>query len=661
MTEIKYRPDIDGLRAVAVMLVVLHHLSSKWMPGGYLGVDVFFVISGFLITKVISREIEEGRFTFAQFYERRVRRLFPALFVVLFFVLAAGYFLLLPSDYLAMFRATLGTVFFASNMVFWRDLADGYFATNAGLNPLLHTWTLAVEEQFYLLYPLLLLVCFRYAKQHVVLALFVLSAMSLVAAEFLLHEHRVAVFFLSPFRAWELLTGAMIAFKAAPVLRSRHWREVAAAVGLLAIVIPAFLYDVNTAFPALAAVPPVLGSALLIHAGSSGSSLAGRVLQWRPVVYVGLISYSLYLWHWPLLVFAKYWIDPASLGPWLPVLLLASLLISSGSYHFIERPFRKARNGVSRRALLALGFAVVVPTTACALVGVLNRGLEGRFSDKVVALDRVRAAPVPFKACGPDSGRHDGYCVVGDISQQPDVLLWGDSHMLAWMPGFDAAFQQSGRSALVAWNSNCPPLLGVLDSVDDACQQQNMAVLFELRRSDRIRTVVMSAFWSKYFSDSEISLSTMDGKDGNRSVAPAAFRQTIASLIQLGSRVVVLGPVPSYSRDVPLSLAQQDMTGRALVEPQVLQDVHRQNANFYRVIGTGLPHQIEFFDVAAWLCRPRCETYRDGISIYRDSNHLSPGGAKMLVPNIIQMFATPSLPAGNRIGVAIRHASEVLE
>ena len=291
MALTNYRRDIDGLRAIAVLAVVFHHLSAPLVPGGYVGVDVFFVISGYLITSIISREMAEGRFTFTGFYERRARRIFPALFAMLAVTLAAGYFLLLPSDMVATLRGALGTLFFASNVVFWRDMAAGYFAaTDAALNPLLHTWSLAVEEQFYVFFPILLLLCYRYARRHIVWVLIVGAAVSLGSAALLVKNKSVAVFFLSPFRAWELLAGSLLAFNAVPLLRSRALRELIAAAGFAAIVVACFLFDSKTTFPGLTALVPVLGAVAIIHAGASGSSFVGNLLQLRPMVCVGLIS-----------------------------------------------------------------------------------------------------------------------------------------------------------------------------------------------------------------------------------------------------------------------------------------------------------------------------------------------------------------------------------
>lgn len=211
-----YRPDIDGLRAIAVIAVVLHHLSPTWVPGGFIGVDVFFVISGYLITKIISREIADGTFTFARFYERRIRRLFPALFTVLAFVLVAGWFILLPTDYLATSRAAAGTVVFSANFVFWRDLGEGYYAADAKLNPLLHMWSLGVEEQFYLLFPVFLLLIRRYARRWLVPALVASFTLSLSLSVLLTPVKPVASYFLLPTRAWELLAGSLLAVLSVP-------------------------------------------------------------------------------------------------------------------------------------------------------------------------------------------------------------------------------------------------------------------------------------------------------------------------------------------------------------------------------------------------------------------------------------------------------------
>nr|WP_255529315.1 acyltransferase family protein [Luteimonas sp. MC1572] len=638
----KYRPDIDGLRAVAVMAVVLHHLSSRFVPGGYVGVDVFFVISGYLITKIISREMVDGTFTFARFYERRIRRIFPALFAVLVAVLIAGYFILLPSDYLATFRGALGTVLFSANIVFWRDLMEGYFAADAKLNPLLHMWSLGVEEQFYLIFPLLLLLCFKYLKGRVLPVLLLASVASLLAAQFLLSDKSVAVFFLLPFRAWELMAGAILAVVAVPQLRARWLMEALTFAGLMAILVPVFAYDADTAFPAMAAVPPVLGAAILIYVGACGSTWVGRLLQLRPVVYLGLISYSLYLWHWPLIVFTRFGTSLEPLTPWIPALLVASLLVASASYHFIEQPFRRMGRGSSRRLVIGVGAAATVVIAAVSLTGVVNRGAESRFSPSVVAIDRVRTAPIPFKACGSRIGGHPvDLCVIGKTSKQPDLLLWGDSHMLAWLPAFDEALRRSGRAALVAANSTCPPLLEVANAVNPACIGQNLEVLAALKAQTEVRTVVMAGFWSEYFSESVPRLS-LNGEGRNEEVAPLALSNTLMTMKSLGKQVLVLGPVPTYAKNMAIALAQNHMMGRDSMKELSLRQVQAANGNFYRTVESEISPHVKFVDVAAWFCRPDCVIYRDGISVYRDSNHLSEGGPCCLFPSLQASLAPRS-------------------
>lgn len=638
---IKYRSDIDGLRAVAVMAVVLHHLSSRFVPGGYVGVDVFFVISGYLITTIINREVSDGSFTFSRFYERRIRRIFPALFVVLAAVLIAGYFILLPTDYLATFRGALGTVLFSANFVFSGDLQDGYFAADAKLNPLLHMWSLGVEEQFYVAFPLLMLLVARYWKRGLPLVLVVIATASLSAAQIFIEEKSVDVFFLLPFRAWELMVGAILAIAAFPRLGGRWAREILAVIALLAILVPVFVYDAGTTFPAAAALPPVLGTAALIYVGSSGPTWVGSLLQLRPVVYVGLISYSLYLWHWPLIVFTRFWIGLEPLRPWIPALLLASVVLASASYHFVEQPFRRIGKSRDKRWVLGLGAAATIALASVSSAGVLGMGHEGRFAPSVGALDRARTAPVPFMACESRLTDHtNGLCIIGDNSKAPDVLLWGDSHMLAWLPGFEAALLHLGRSAYVAPNSACPPMLDIVNGADAACRAQNESVFGELRSNQALKTVVMAGFWAKYFAASNIPIFALDGRGGNDEVSPVAFKQTIAAALSLAKNVVVLGPVPTYSKDVPLALAQQEMMGRALDPPILLQQVWVANANFYAAVAELESPRFRFVDVAAWVCRPGCVIYQDGTSLYRDSNHLSPAGAVFFSNQLAQVLAS---------------------
>lgn len=632
-TDLNYRPDIDGLRAVAVLAVVLHHLSAPLLPGGYVGVDVFFVISGYLITRIICREMDEGTFTFARFYERRARRIFPALFAVLGASLLAGYALLLPSDMGATLRGALGALLFTSNVVFWRDLAAGYFAAaDAALNPLLHTWSLAVEEQFYVFFPVLLLACFRWARRYFVLALIVCALVSLAGAALLVQSKSVAVFFLSPFRAWELLMGALLAVDSLPPLRSRVQREAVAGAGLLAIAVTCFVYDDKTIFPGLAALAPVLGAAALIHTGASGPTIAGRLLQLPPMVWLGLVSYSLYLWHWPLIVFTRYAIGFEPINSYIPLLLCLSLGLAALSYRFIEQPFRRSAN-ISGRVVFAssAGFAVLL--SAIAVVGLLRGGFESRFGHDVVKLDQARTPQIPFRDC--DGRPLNEACILGASAGVVTTLIWGDSHALAWAPALDEVFKDKSRRALFANLSACPPLFGISNPIKPVCASQNRAVRDHLLANPAVETIILSAYWSTYFKEGGPLTSEAGGaKESGSKVAQAALVSTIQWLLDSGRKVVLIGPVPVYDKSVPLALALEAATGEKLLHSSMQDQRDRHTAFFAAVDRLDQRERLHFLDPISWLCLKDCKVKADGASLYRDSHHLSVSGAMWLTEQL---------------------------
>ena len=652
-----YRPDIDGLRAVAVLAVVLHHLSAPLVPGGYAGVDVFFVISGYLITSIISREMEEGSFTFARFYERRARRIFPALFAMLAITLVAGYLLLLPSDYSATLRAALGTLLFSSNIIFWREMADGYFAaTDTGLNPLLHTWSLAVEEQFYVFFPFLLLLCYRYFRRHTVLILIGCVVLSLAAAVLLVQSKGVAVFFLSPFRAWELLAGSLLAFNAVPAIKSRLVREVVAGAGLLAIVAVCFLYDSKTNFPGLAALAPVLGAAAIMHAGASGPSLVGRMLQWRPVVYVGLISYSLYLWHWPLIVLTRYATGMGSIAPYLPVLLAASLALGSLSYHFIEQPFRRGMR-LTRTVVFSSSAMFAAVVTVISTIGLVEGGFENRFAPAVLQLDAARFSKIPFVNCVEkpvDTG-----CMLGVADGKPTVLLWGDSHLLAWAPALNESLARQSARAVFLPNSGCAPMLEVDNLDQPACAAKNLAIKNYLLVNLDIKTVVMSANWSLYFrEDGPLMAQAGNPPAVGTGAASNALASTIRWLHDEGRRVVMIGPVPVYDKNVPLALALEKTGMRHLLYSS-MDEQRRKNSNFLEVIN-GAKREggaFRYLDPIQWFCALECVVTKNGMSLYRDSNHLSVAGAMAWEPHLSRVHYEPSQRSDRGIKFAMPMAS----
>ena len=307
MIHKKYRPDIDGLRAIAVLAVLFYHVRTGAVHGGFVGVDVFFVISGYLITGIIHNDVVAGRFSIRRFYDRRIRRIFPALFAVLFATTVAGAAFLLPSEFATYANSLAATTLFASNIYFAAHA--GYFAPGALNTPLLHTWSLAVEEQFYLLFPIALALAYKYFPKRLRLTVALCCILSFVVSAYGVAIDPQRTFFSSLARAWELLLGSLLALNAFPQVRSAAVKEAAATLGIVAIVACAIFYSDATPFPGISALIPTAGTALIIWSGVNTVTRVTALLSLRPVVFVGLISYSLYLWHWPMIVFTRLAID----------------------------------------------------------------------------------------------------------------------------------------------------------------------------------------------------------------------------------------------------------------------------------------------------------------------------------------------------------------
>ena len=370
-----YRREIDGLRAVAVLPVILFHAGFPLFGGGFVGVDVFFVISGFLITGIIVEEMRHGRFSLLNFYERRARRILPALFLVMAASLPAAWMLLSPKDLQDFAQSLVAIGLFASNFLFWQE--SGYFDAEAELKPMLHTWSLAVEEQYYVIFPLMILVCWRLGPARLFALLATLAAASLALSQWQVQTQPITAFFLLPSRAWQLLLGAMVAFafayrvsRADLVGRNLIAAEALGALGLAMILWPVFAYDDRTPFPGLNALAPSVGTALVL-AFSAPQTVVGRLLGLPAFVGVGLISYSAYLWHQPLFAFTRH----ATLGEVSPLVMAALSALALGlawlSWRFVERPFR-ARGVVGRRAVLAFAMSGVAAFGAVGLVGHLR-------------------------------------------------------------------------------------------------------------------------------------------------------------------------------------------------------------------------------------------------------------------------------------------------
>ena len=469
VTQLSHRPDIDGLRALAILPVVLYHAGLPGFSGGFVGVDVFFVISGFLITRLICAELDAGSFTLTGFYERRLRRLAPALLAVLLFTAVAAHFLLLPSFHVEFSRALLATLLFGANIHQALLLSD-YFAPNADTQPLLHMWSLAVEEQFYLLFPLLLMwLSKNYAKQQrLIVAAIALGSLALCIVWTPLHP--AGAFYFPHTRAWELLLGALLALGVAPTL-SRATAEVLALLGLLCIGISVTAFSDATAFPGWAALLPCMGTALCIHANSDRPTSVGLWLSWRPVVYIGLLSYSLYLWHWPLLVLGKYWLV-REYTPWEIALILSlSLAAAALSYHFVEQPCRRRRGGIPLRRLLPACITIAMALGLTATYRFLSYDTSPSSAERVqLTLQQHHSRRATRQRYADDCVAQAQPAYVGEYSlcqlgsrapsnAPPLFLLWGDSHAASQYIAIDRLASEWGISGHFPQHKNdfsCP-------------------------------------------------------------------------------------------------------------------------------------------------------------------------------------------------------------
>lgn len=610
----RYRRDIDGLRAFAIVPVLLYHANVAGFGGGYVGVDIFFVISGYLITGIIAREVDEGRFSLLRFYERRFRRIIPALSLVILAVLAVAAWLYLPGDIEGVPRSALAATLFASNLWFFTD--TGYFAGGADVKPLLHTWSLAVEEQFYIGLPIMLMLLARRAPRWRTVAVGGIAAASLILAIAMQRDSSGFTFYLLPTRAWELLAGALLALGGVPAVRSRRVREAIAWAGVAAIAAAVTLYSRSTLFPGVAALAPVLGAAALIHCAPGTS--AGRLLSLPPLVGIGLISYSLYLWHWPLIVFTEYATDMPVAGATRIAVIGASLLAAILSWRFVERPFRDSRRVPARRIFLLTGLSMAA---LCLLSGALIAagGWPQRFSPQVLALAAGRQDISPDrKACHDSFMRDAAPCVLG-APVRPDALLWGDSHGVELAHALSLEARAQGRAIVQHTTSSCPPVLGYDAPKDARCIRSNRATFDAIRADPGIRRIYLAAFWANGVFDAPDFVAKLD--------------RTITALTDSGRQVVLIGAVPPQPFDVPRHLAHLAQSGRLDGATGVERaTVEARIAHLSALFARWQRHGVRVIDPMAALCDAHtCAIVRDGKPLYFDSHHLSVAGARAVI------------------------------
>lgn len=651
-----HRVEINGLRALAVVSVIAFHLFPDLLPGGFVGVDAFFVISGFLIAQLIARGIVEGRFSLVGFYRNRMRRLFPAMALVTATTLGLGYVWLLPSDYESAAKASGAALAFVSNVFFASQ--SGYFAPTVAHNPMLHTWSLAVEEQFYLVFPFVMLALVPRGKWWCVALLVVLGGVSFWWAITTNQSSPSVAFYGLHTRAWEMIVGALAGLAlVSPALRlGAGLRDTLAWTGLVGLVSSFWLVSPASAHPGWITLLPVLSTALVLLCATTGTS-AARVLSWGPAVYVGLVSYSLYLWHQPAIVFGSLHLDGAMTWWMAAVIALVSLILADATTRWVEAPFR---HGAWRAKLTFVRFASATCVLVIgAFVIVVSDGAKGRVPQDVL----VASAPhdsiyYALQAChvnNVDVAEREHSCVIGSGSK-PTIAVWGDSHAHSLTAGLvqvlpNVAIDQASVSG-------CPPTTRFTNVLTpEVCEEGQGKARARIMAPDGPGVVVFAARWAQ-----SANPGPMDNREGGREPPlvypfgprdrsqPSGFEgvraglfedyaQAVRDALAADRTVVLVYGVPEMGWHVPSEVQRRAWrdgaravpvsVSRSLVDarnayPNVALDGLGEHPNLLRVY----PQEV--------LCKDdRCLGQRDGRTLYTDDDHLNDVGAALVAQQVV--------------------------
>lgn len=652
-----YRREIDGLRAIAVVPVVFFHAGFQAFAGGFIGVDVFFVISGYLITSIILGERETGSFSLRAFYERRARRILPALFFVMFVSLPFAWLWLFPEDMKRFAQSLVAVPLFASNILFWRT--NGYFETAAELRPLLHTWSLAVEEQYYVLFPILTLLIWPLGKRAIAIFFSLTALCSLAVAQWGAMYKPQAAFFLLPTRTWELLIGSLVALFLFSKERARNgaakhhpWMmEFASAIGLLLIAYAACYFDETIPFPSVYTLVPTIGAALIILFATE-TTFSGRILGSKPLVGVGLISYSAYLWHQPLFAFAKHrsLIEPSSTVLfWLAV---ASFIFAYFSWRYVETPFRHSQR-FTRKQIFGFGISCSIFFIAFGAIGYFSDGYAGRFNHARATLEKLENI---------DGGGEQycavkasvGGCLVGDKATPPTIAVLGDSHSSTLQKELGKKLAEENKSALFYFGNWCVPLIGM--KTNDArknaeCPELMVRAYDEIARNKAIETVVLDAEWGNYTKGYRWSVPGAsyynDAFSKERSLAENArvFERSLQRTMQLlqshGKKIIFVKSVPEYEAVLPSYLAKNFYINNSLSIDNRFVDAEK-----YLARNSEIDEALRKVDISRYaavvqtfeiFCTSDHCQYSDpaGNLYYVDDSHLSNAGARLLVDKIM--------------------------
>lgn len=671
----EYRRDIDGLRAIAVLPVMLFHAHAPLFSGGFVGVDIFFVISGYLITTIIASELEAGSFSSRRFYERRARRILPALLLVVAAVLIGSAIVLDPIQLQLLGERALAVMFFVSNMHL--AMNDAYFGDAAETNAFLHTWSLAIEEQYYILFPILMLLIWRTRKQWALPVVLLISIASILLAEKMSQSNPSVSFYLLPTRAWELGAGAMIALaeiRFGKARRDTSLARILPALGLVMIGVSIAMFDNETVHPGFLTLLPVGGAVFVIGFGGA-QDIGTKLLSLRWLVGVGLISYSLYLWHQPLIALISYLRDGRMDWEYYTAALVVCFVIAPLTWKYVEAPFRSRATMPDRKALRIGGAAtigILIFATAC----VVTRGFAFRKPEEVwtvLAYQRQNPA-IHHKVDGVMCMNREPSeaCRIGSPGGKPGFALVGDSHAAVLASAFGEQFAKLGRNGLEFTRTLCPYVPGF--TRQDYLKERCTSFVDEVRSRILWPSIDVVFLAGRYtlqlqgdgFDNGEGGVEQVDDagyvavRKGHEGDGPAdamtalqsGYSHAVEELIAAGKSVVLIYPIPEAGWHVPRELAKRRSNGDLSPLTTSYERYRERNEGVFAAFDSipDSPHLVRVYPDRV-LCNTRtpgrCETHNGDVLYYVDDDHLSRDGARLVAAEAMRAaeIAWPNLKA----------------
>ncbi len=637
-----YRPDIDGMRALAVTAVVLFHAGFGFLTGGYVGVDVFFVISGYLITSIIYREIDSGRFSFKRFWVRRARRLLPAATLVMLATMA-GFLFYYPVSYFKEFGLSLSAQsIFSANIFFWKH--SGYFGLAAETKPLLHTWSLSVEEQFYLFFPVLIFLIYKYVRSTLFFVVAFLTLASFFLSIWATYHFPNPAFYLLPTRAWELGVGAIIA------LRLTQWRienpvivNGVALMGLVAIVFAMLVYSEDTPFPSYTAALPVIGAAALIWSGNQSITWLAKGLSFKPIVWIGLISYPLYLWHWPVNVFANWIFFEEKNSVYYLVVLVLPVFLAALTYYLIEHPIR------FRKSLFGDRFVVVGGVTSTALLFFIGLAAykwgNGAIVDPGGVVDNYYKNATEHepnrKECAHE-GYSGGKVVVcehqgNSAKATPDFFVWGDSHGSALIPGVVHYADAAKLNFHYMTVAGCQPFYNMKRLNQAFCEKVSDQAIAQIKQSQYKVVFLVGSFVNNLSYGRWRALDAPNEYDVSASIREFSqnFKMTVETIQSTGAQVVVFtepprqveNPVSDHMKRALFNKPERTYADRA-------GHIERIMPIYELIDAANIEKRLDY---TSYFCgEVDCYHRKNGNSLYKDESHISNYAARQLAQFFMQ-------------------------